>query len=67
MKTLIENLCGKLKDWGIDPIRLMKAIGIFLVIAILIVIFVICPKVFGILLIMVICVAVIALIYTILE
>ena len=67
MKTLIENLCGKLESWGIDPIRLMKAIGIFLIITILIVIFVTIPKLFGILLITVICVVIIALIYTILE
>ena len=38
MKTLIENLYGKLEDWGIDPITLAKAIGIFLIIAIIVVI-----------------------------
>lgn len=67
MKTLIENLCGKLESWGIDPIRLIKAIGIFVVLVILIATFVILPKLFGILLIAIICIAVIALIYTILE
>ena len=67
MKTLIENLCGKLKDWGIEPIILAKAIGIFLILFILVVIFVIFPKLFGVLLIAIICVAVIALIYTMLE
>jgi hypothetical protein len=41
MKTLIENLCGKLEDWGIDPITLAKAIGIFLVVVIIVVIMVI--------------------------
>ena len=67
MKTLIETLCGKLKDWGIEPIILAKAIGIFLILFILVVIFVIFPKLFGVLLIAIICVAVIALIYTMLE
>lgn len=67
MKTLIENLCGKLKDWDIEPIILAKAICIFLILVILIAIFVIFPKLFGVLLITVICVAMIALIYTMLE
>ena len=64
---ILKSICDKLESWGIDPIRLMKAIGIFLVIAILIVLFVTIPKLFGILLITVICVVIIALIYTILE
>ena len=63
----MENLCGKLEDWGINPITLAKAICIFLIVAILIVTFVIFPKLFGVLLITVICVAMIALIYTMLE
>lgn len=67
MKILIENLCGKLKSWGIDPITLAKAIGIFLILVIIVAIFFIFPKLFGVLLLTVICVAVIALIYTILE
>lgn len=67
MKTLIENLCGKLKDWDIEPIILAKAICVFLILVILIAIFVIFPKLFGVLLITVICVAMIALIYTMLE
>ena len=67
MKTLIENLCGKLEDWDIEPIILAKAIYIFLILVILIAIFIIFPKLFGILLIIVICIAVIALIYTMLE
>lgn len=67
MKTLIENLCGKLEDWGIEPIILAKAIGIFLILVVLIAIFIIFPKLFGILLITVICIAAIALIYTMLE
>ena len=67
MKTLIENLYGKLKDWDIEPIILAKAICVFLILVILIAIFVIFPKLFGVLLITVICVAMIALIYTMLE
>ena len=67
MKTLIENLCGKLKDWDIEPIILAKAICVFLILVVLIAIFVIFPKLFGVLLITVICVAMIALIYTMLE
>lgn len=31
MRTLIENLCGKLEDWGIKPIILAKAICTFIV------------------------------------
>ena len=63
MKTLIENLCGKLEDWGINPITLAKAICIFLIIAILLVTFVIFPKLFLALLITTICVVMIMLIY----
>ena len=63
MKTLIKNLCGKLEEWGINPIILAKAIGIFLILVTLIVIFVIFPKLFGILLIIAICVVMIVLIY----
>ena len=67
MKTLIESLCGKLEDWDIEPIILAKAICVFLILVVLIAIFVIFPKLFGVLLITVICVAMIALIYTMLE
>ena len=67
MKILIESLCGKLEDWDIEPIILAKAICVFLILVILIAIFVIFPKLFGVLLITVICVAMIALIYTMLE
>ena len=63
MKTLIENLCGKLIEWGIDPITLGKAIGIFLILTIAMAIFVIFPKLFVALLITVICVVMIMLIY----
>ena len=67
MKTLIENLCGKLTEWGIDPITLAKAIGIFLILTIAMAIFIVFPKLFVALLITVIYVAMIALIYTMLE
>lgn len=64
---ILKSICDKLESWGIDPIRLMKAIGIFLVIAILVGIFIICPKVFGISLLAAVCIAMIILIYTMLE
>ena len=67
MKTLIENLCGKLIEWGIDPITLAKAIGIFLIIVILIGLLITFPIVFAIILTIVICVAAIGLIYLLLE
>lgn len=67
MKTLIENLCGKLTEWGIDPPTLLKAIGVFLIIVILIIIFIKLPVLFGIVWISATCIAIIALIYTILE
>lgn len=67
MKTLIENLCGKLESWGINPIRLIKAIGIFLMIIILITIFIEFPVLFGITWIGAACAVIIALIYSMLE
>ena len=67
MKTLIENLCGKLKNWGIDPLTLLKAIGVFLIIVILLGLMVTFPILFAIVLITVLCVAVIGLIYLMLE
>lgn len=67
MKTVIENLCGKLESWGINPITLAKAICIFLILAILIAIFIIFPKLFLALLVIAICVTMIALIYFMLE
>ena len=63
MKTLIENLYGKLDDWGIDPITLVKAIGIFLILTISMAILVIFPELFLALLITTICVVMIMLIY----
>lgn len=67
MKTLIKNLCGKLESWGIDPITLAKAIGIFLTTVTLIIIFIKFPVVFGILLFTLICVVVIILIYHMID
>lgn len=67
MKDLIQSLCGKLESWGIEPIILAKAIGIFLILAILIAIFFIFPKLFGILLVIAVCVAIITLIYVMIE
>lgn len=67
MKTLIKNLCGKLEDWGIDPLTLLKAIGIFLVVVLVIVIMVTYPILFIILLTAILCVLLIGLIYTMIE
>ena len=67
MKTLIENLCGKLESWDIDPTTLVKAIGIFLIIVILIGLMVVFPILFVIALVIVLCVAMIGLIYIMLE
>lgn len=66
MKDLIQNLCGKLEDWGIEPIVLAKAIGIFLILVMLVLTMVTFPVLFGILIIVAICLAIIALIYTML-
>jgi hypothetical protein len=67
MKTLIENLCGKLEDWGINPITLTKAIGIFLVVVIIIAVMVMYPVLFIVLLTTMLCVLLIGLIYTMIE
>ena len=67
MKDLIQNLCGKLEDWDIDPIILAKAVGIFLMLVILVLLMVTFPVLFGILLIVAICVVLIGLIYFMLE
>lgn len=67
MKTLIETLCGKLEDLGIDPITLVKAIGIFITLVIVVIFMTIFPEVFIILLITAICVVMIGLIYTMIE
>lgn len=67
MKTLIENLCGKLEDWGIDPTTLMKAIGIFLIFIVIVVIMAIYPILFITLLITILCILIIGLIYSMIE
>ena len=67
MKVLKRIYVISLKIGGIEPIILAKSICIFLILVILIAIFVIFPKLFGVLLIMAVCVAVIALIYIMLE
>lgn len=67
MKTLIKNLCGKLESWGIDPSTLLKAIGIFAIIAVLILLFFIFPKLILALLIIAACVMMIGLIYSLIE
>lgn len=67
MKTLIETLCGKLEDWGIDPITLVKAIGIFIALVIVVIFMTTFPELFIILLITAICVVMIGLIYTMIE
>ena len=64
MKTLIKNLYGKLEDWGIDPLTLLKAIGIFLVVVLVMVTY---PILFIILLTAILCVLLIGLIYTMIE
>lgn len=67
MKTLIENLYGKLEDWGIDPIALTKAIGIFLIIVLVVGLMVIFPILLKIVAIIVVCIFLIGLIYLMLE
>ena len=67
MKTFIKNLCDKLDDWGIDPITLAKAIGIFLIIVVLVILFIKFPVLFGVLLIMAVWVAAIMLIYLMID
>ena len=67
MRTLIENLYGKLIKLGINPITLAKAISIFLIIVILIGLLVTFPVLFIILLIIAVCILTITLIYLMLE
>lgn len=67
MRTLIENLCGKLEDWGIDPITLAKAIGIFIVLIIIVALMIKYPVILLILTGLLISVALIMLIYGIIE
>ena len=67
MKTLIENLCGKLESWGINPLTLLKAIGIFMIIAVLIASLFVFPKLILALLIIAACIMLIGLIYSLIE
>lgn len=67
MKTFIKNLCDKLESWDINPNILAKAVSIFLIIAILVILMMTFPILFGILLIIAVCIAMIALIYLMLE
>jgi hypothetical protein len=67
MKTLIENLYGKLEGWGIDPITLTKAIGIFLIIVLSIGLMIIFPILLKIVAVITICIFLIGLIYFMLE
>ena len=67
MKTLIENLCGKLIEWDIDPTTLAKAIGIFLIFLTLVGLMVAFPILLVIILITIVCVLIIGLIYSMIE
>jgi hypothetical protein len=60
-------LCGKLESWGIDPLTLLKAIGIFLIIAVLIASLFVFPKLILALLIIAACIMLIGLIYSLIE
>ena len=64
---ILENLCDKLEDWGIDPLTLLKAIGIFLVVVIIVVIMVMYPVLFIVLLVTLLCLLLIGLIYSMIE
>ena len=41
MKVL-ESICGKLESWGIDPLTLLKAISVFVVLALVLLLLFIC-------------------------
>ena len=64
---VLESICDKLKSWGIDPLILLKAIGIFLIIVVLVILFIKFPVLFGVLLIMAVWVAAIMLIYLMID
>ena len=64
---ILENLCGKLENWGINPITLAKAIGIFLIFLTLVGLMVAFPILLAIVLIAIVCVLIIGLIYTMIE
>jgi hypothetical protein len=67
MKTLIENLYGRLEKLGIDPDILVKAIGVFIVLALALLLLFIIPDLFLILLVILLCIAIIGLIYTMID
>ena len=66
-ESIIKYLYDKIEDWGIDPISLTKAIGIFLIIVLLIGLMVLFPILLKIVVITVVCVILIGLIYLMLE
>lgn len=63
----IKKLCDILIKWGIDPITLIKAIGIFIMLIIVILIIVAFPIILPILLTLLISALLIGLIYTLIE
>ena len=64
---ILENLCDKLDDWGIDPITLAKAIGIYLIIILSVSLMVIFPILLKIVAIIIICIGLVGLIYLMIE
>ena len=64
---ILENLCDKLDDWGIDPITLAKAIGIYLIIILSVSLIVIFPILLKIVAIIIICIGLVGLIYLMIE
>ena len=67
MKTFIKNLCDKLESWDIDPNILAKAVSIFLILIIIIGLMVAFPILFVIVLVTILCIAMVGLIYLMLE
>ena len=67
MKTLIKNLCGKLEDWDINPIILVKSIGIFLTLVIVTTLMIVFPMLFFIILGVLLSAMIIGVIYNILD
>ena len=67
MKILIENLCGKLESWDIDPTTLAKAIGIFLTLVVVVTLMVAFPTLFFITIGVLLSVLIIVVIYNILR
>lgn len=71
MKTVIKNLCGKLcdklNDWGINPTTLIKSIGIFITLIIILILCCVFPIIPCILLILTMSVLLIYMIYILIE